>query len=66
MNLLTSKKQIYLLNGKESDVSEELKNKIKELRADYLIMDLAAENNVNELIKKSLRYSGAYGFFYDR
>ncbi|MCR4275155.1 MAG: redox-regulated ATPase YchF [Candidatus Wolfebacteria bacterium] len=28
MNLLTTKKQIYLLNGKEEDVSEELKEKI--------------------------------------
>ncbi|MEK7553274.1 MAG: redox-regulated ATPase YchF [Patescibacteria group bacterium] len=63
MNLLTSKKQIYLLNGKESDVSEELKNKIKELRADYLIMDLAAENNVNELIKKAYDILGLMGFF---
>ena len=63
MNLLTVKKQIYLLNGKESDVSEELKNKIKELRADYLIMDLAAENNVNELIKKAYDILGLMGFF---
>ena len=63
MNLLTAKKQIYLLNGKESDVSEELKNKIKELRADYLIMDLASENNVNELIKKAYDILGLISFF---
>lgn len=63
MNLLTAKKQIYLLNGKESDASEELKNKIKELRADYLIMDLASENNVNELIKKAYEILGLMSFF---
>ena len=33
MTLLTVKPQIYLLNGEESDVSEELKNKISELEA---------------------------------
>ena len=53
LGLLTAKPQIYLLNGGESDVSEELKNKIKSLGADYLIMDLANTENVNELIKKA-------------
>ena len=55
LGLLTAKPQIYLLNGKESDVSEELKNKIKSLGADYLIMDLANAENVNELIKKAYK-----------
>ena len=41
MNLFTAKRQIYLLNGKEEDVSEELKNKIRNLGADYIIIDLA-------------------------
>ncbi|MEK7149693.1 MAG: redox-regulated ATPase YchF [Patescibacteria group bacterium] len=40
MTLLTVKPQIYLLNGEESDVSEELKNKIKSLGADYIIVNL--------------------------
>jgi len=67
MNLLTAKKQIYLLNGKESDVSEELicqlADKIKSLNADYLIMDLTTENNVNELIKKAYEILGLMSFF---
>ncbi len=67
MNLLTAKKQIYLLNGKESDASEELirqlADKIKEIGADYLIMDLAAENNVNELIRKAYDILGLISFF---
>jgi hypothetical protein len=67
MNLLTAKKQIYLLNGKESDTSEELirqlADKIKSLNADYLIMDLASENNVNELIKKAYEILGLMSFF---
>jgi hypothetical protein len=56
LNLLTAKKQIYLLNGKPHDVSEELKNKIKSLGADYLIIDLEDEKNeegIKNLIKKA-------------
>lgn len=56
MNFLTAKKQIYFLNGKSEDVSEELKNKIKSLNADYLIVDLGDEENeigISELIKKA-------------
>jgi len=63
LNLLTVKKQIYLLNGKEKDVSEELKNKIKGLGADYLITDLSQENNVNALIKRAYEILGLISFF---
>ncbi|MCL5004419.1 MAG: redox-regulated ATPase YchF [Patescibacteria group bacterium] len=63
LNLLTAKPQIYLLNGKESDVSEELKNKIKSLNADYLIMDLANEQKVDELIKKAYEILGLMSFY---
>jgi len=40
--LLSAKKQIYLLNGKKEDVFEELKKKINELGAVYIIADLSA------------------------
>ena len=63
LNLLTAKRQIYLLNGKEEDVSEELKNKIKNLGADYLVADLSQENSVNELIKKAYEILGLISFF---
>lgn len=53
LNLLTAKPQIFLLNGKPEDVSEELKNRIKELKADYIIMDLNNPKETSELIKKS-------------
>ncbi|MFH0890564.1 MAG: redox-regulated ATPase YchF [Candidatus Liptonbacteria bacterium] len=52
MQLLTAKKQIYLLNGGEKDASEELKNKIKEMGADYVSVDLSTADGVPELIKK--------------
>jgi hypothetical protein len=41
MQLLTAKKQLYLLNGSEEDVSDALKAKIKEMGGDYLVLDLA-------------------------
>ena len=63
MNLLTAKRQVYLLNGREEDVSEELKNKIKFLGADYLIKDLSQTDNINELIKKTYEILGLISFF---
>jgi ribosome-binding ATPase YchF (GTP1/OBG family) len=63
MNLLTAKPQIYLLNGKESDVNLGLKNKIKELNADYLTIDLTNAKNLDELIKKSYEILGLISFF---
>ena len=67
LNLLTAKKQIYLLNGVMSSVSaeatadrqvsrvmgEKLLEKIHSLGADYLVMDLASADNISELIGKS-------------
>ena len=63
MNLLTAKKQIYLLNGKESDVKDDLRFKIKELGVDYLIVDLSNADDVGELIKKTYEILGLMSFF---
>jgi len=62
MNLLTAKPQIYLLNGKAEDVDEGLRFKIKSLGADYLIADLAAAENINDLIKKAYELLGLISF----
>lgn len=62
MNLLTAKPKIFLLNGSPEDVSEELKTKIKSLKADYLIMDLANAQNLDELIKKAYEILGLISF----
>ena len=40
LNLLTAKRQIYLLNGKPEEVSDALREKIKTLGADYVVADL--------------------------
>lgn len=67
LNLLTEKPQIYLLNGRDEDVSDELirqlAGKIKSLNADYLMIDLNASQNVDELIKKSYDILELISFF---
>ncbi len=63
LNLLMGKKQIYLLNGKPSDVSEELKKKIADLGAGYVIADLSAEDSVPELVKKAYEILDLISFF---
>lgn len=64
LNFLTAKPQIYLLNGGEEDVSQELKEKIKSLGADYLIVNLSASeiDDINELIKKAYEILGLISF----
>ena len=63
LNLLTAKRQLFLLNGKEGEVSEELKNKIKSLGADYLVVDLAEATEIPELIKKAYEILNLVSFF---
>jgi hypothetical protein len=66
-NLLTAKPQIILLNGGEKDVTEELKNKIKnELKTDYIISDLGSEPDLSELIKKAYEILNLISFFTSR
>ena len=62
LNLITAKPQIYLLNGDETHVSDELKNKIKALGADYVIMNLANAENLDVLIKKAYEVLGLISF----
>jgi len=67
LRLLTTKRQLYLINGKESDVSKELIEKITALGADYLIVDLAGPeaetNGIPELVKKAYHILDLISFF---
>jgi len=68
LNLLTMKRQIYLLNGEEGDVPAGLIEKIKSLGADYIVMDLAAAAEgglagVPALIKKAYEVLNLASFF---
>lgn len=53
LQLLTAKKQLFLINGTEEDMPESLKDEIKKIGGDYLIMDLSSETSLAPLIKKS-------------
>ncbi len=67
MRLLTVKKQLYLINGSEGDVSAELVEKIKGLGADHLVMDLsspdAETHGIPELVQKAYRTLDLISFF---
>ena len=66
ISLLTSKPQLYLLNGEEKDVSKELIEKIKNSGADYVILDLnnpSASSGLNQLIQKAYKILGLISFF---
>ncbi len=53
MRLLTAKRQLYLINGAESDMPVELKDEIKRLGADYVVMDLSTATELTPLITKA-------------
>ncbi len=63
LNLLSAKKQVYLLNGTATDVSEELKKKIMERGAGYVIADLSVATEIPELVKKAYEVLGLMSFF---
>lgn len=62
LNLLTAKPQVYLLNGTSADVSDQLKAKIAELGAEYVIADLSGEIDLAPLIQKAYDILGLISF----
>ncbi|MAF80350.1 redox-regulated ATPase YchF [bacterium] len=63
LGLLTTKRQIFLLNGKEEDVSAELRSAIEERRGAYVISDLGTATDVSGLIGKAYETLGLMSFF---
>jgi ribosome-binding ATPase YchF (GTP1/OBG family) len=67
LRLLTIKRQLYLINGKESDVSPELLAKIAALGADYLVSDLSSSEvesvEIPLLVKKAYHVLDLISFF---
>ncbi len=63
LNLLTSKAQIYLLNGTDKDVTDKLKDKIKLLGSDYVVADLSTDYDLVELIRKAYEVLSLISFF---
>ncbi len=63
MQLLTAKKQLYLLNGRPEDVSDALKKKIAEMNAEYIVIDLSAVAEIPELTTAAYRILNLISFF---
>ncbi|MEK7608358.1 MAG: redox-regulated ATPase YchF [Patescibacteria group bacterium] len=65
MQLLTAKKQLYLLNGEEKDVPTALFERIKALGGDYIVLDLksAHEEAIAPLVRKAYAILDLISFF---
>jgi ribosome-binding ATPase len=63
MNLLTSKPQLFLLNGTEADVTPELLELIVANGAGYVIADLSVAEHVPEIIREAYRVLNLVSFF---
>jgi ribosome-binding ATPase YchF (GTP1/OBG family) len=61
--LLTAKKQLYLLNGTPDDVPAGLLEKIKNLNAEYVMYDIGNVNAVPDLIVAAYRILDLISFF---
>jgi ribosome-binding ATPase len=63
LNLLTLKRQIYLLNGTPTDVPPTLLEKIKLLKANHIVIDLSNAESVPELVREAYKALNLISFF---
>lgn len=63
LQLLTSKPQLFLLNGAAEDVDDAVIKKIKELGSDYIIADLSSAKELPELTQKAYQTLNLISFF---
>jgi ribosome-binding ATPase YchF (GTP1/OBG family) len=63
LDLLTAKRQLYLLNGKLEEVPAVLLGKIKTLGADFIVADLSNMTAIPELTKKAYAVLNLISFF---
>jgi hypothetical protein len=63
LQLLTAKPQLFLLNGKPEEISEELKKKIGDMGFDSIISDLSTASFVPELILEAYKILNLMSFF---
>jgi ribosome-binding ATPase YchF (GTP1/OBG family) len=63
LQLLTAKPQLFLLNGKPEEVSEELKKKISAMGFDFIISDLNSTTLIPELILEAYKILNLMSFF---
>ncbi|PIR98715.1 MAG: redox-regulated ATPase YchF [Candidatus Colwellbacteria bacterium CG10_big_fil_rev_8_21_14_0_10_41_28] len=63
LSLLTSKPQLILLNGDESEVGDNLKKAIEELGFQYMVADLGQDASLGRLIKSAYKSLDLITFF---
>ncbi len=63
LQLLTSKPQLFLLNGKPEEASDELKKKITAMGFDFIISDLNSTTLIPELILEAYKILNLMSFF---
>jgi ribosome-binding ATPase YchF (GTP1/OBG family) len=63
LNLLTAKKQIYLLNGNEKDLPQTVITKVQAVKGDYVIANLENNPDLLNLIKKAYEILDLISFF---
>ena len=63
LGLLSGKPQIFLLNGVEGDISDELKKKIEELGFNHITADLGQSVDLGKLIRESYKTLDLITFF---
>src|SRR3989344_4626916 len=63
LQLLTAKQQLYLLNGDKEQVTSDMEERIRNLGAEYLVLNLAEARDVSELIAKAYRTLKLMSFF---
>jgi ribosome-binding ATPase YchF (GTP1/OBG family) len=63
LNLLTAKRRIFLLNGRNEDVTEDLRSRIQDSGGDFVVADLAKAEGIPDLIKKAYEVLGLISFF---
>lgn len=63
MQLLMAKRQMFLLNGEESDLTEPLKKKIASLGAHFIVVNLHAAKDISQLIAAAYETLNLISFF---
>ena len=63
LQLLTAKRQVYLLNGHEKDIPPTLPETMARFGGDFLVMNLVGDVDLAPLIKKAYGVLGLMSFF---
>jgi len=63
LQLLTSKKQLYLLNGSLEDLKPELKEILEKRGGHYIVVNLSETENLDELIREAYKTLNLISFF---